>query len=302
MKNLSLRYTFLKNRRSCPRGKNLILGIAKGYAFKDLALFVGSLKQTDYDGDICLFVSDISTTDCNALRKYRIQTIPFSLNYPYIKKVENFAKKYSKDDFKHLGLQSLRYVIYYLYLAEQQSKYSNIMLADVRDVVFQKDPFDFEFEETSLSCFCENSKYSINSQEFNAHIVRRALGENVLREIGMNPIVCSGITLGPTQLIMSYLEKMIECMKGIKTVSLNSSDQAIHNYLIYSKQLKNVKLFNNEKGPVLHLRIVDAEEIRLDDKGFCINDNRDVFNVVHQYYQHPGLIKKFQEKYFIPYP
>jgi hypothetical protein len=177
------------------------------------------------------------------------------------------------------------------------------MLTDVRDVIFQKDPFDFEFEKTSLSCFCESSEYSINSQEFNVRIMRRTFGENVLREIGMNRIVCSGITLGPTRLIMNYLEKMVECMKGIKKGFLNAADQAVHNYLIYSKQLKNVKLFDNEKGPVLHLRLIyPSEKIRLDDKGFCINDNQDVFNIVHQYYQHPSLIKKFQEKYFISYP
>src|SRR5512135_3470102 len=63
--------------------KNLILGACRGYAFSDISLFVGSLKQTGFSGDTRLFFSALSRADRRSLRRYNVKPLFFSDVYPF---------------------------------------------------------------------------------------------------------------------------------------------------------------------------------------------------------------------------
>src|SRR5207244_2654674 len=59
------------------RSRNIILGAVKGYSFQDLQAFIGSLAQTGYTGELCLFHQDLSAEDQTALRTVNA---PFQIN------------------------------------------------------------------------------------------------------------------------------------------------------------------------------------------------------------------------------
>jgi len=288
-------------------GKDLIIATAYDLSFKHIRLFLGSLKQTNFKGDVCLFVSRMNAVDRNILYQYGVRIIAFKKRFPYIKdpsKIDasSVSARYPKSRFKEIPMLSLRFIMYYLYLAKWKNEYSRVLLTDVTDVVFQKDPFDFEFDDNLLYCFLENRTRKIGSCVSNSAWVRSVFGEKVLNEIGANNIACAGVIAGSTDVVTEYLKSMIDCMMQFKKVhpSLIGDDQAIHNYLIYKKQPKYAKLVYNETGPVMHMHYVPKDSPRFNNDGLLINDKGDVVNIVHQYNRHPLLEKKYQERYSIP--
>ena len=271
------------------KNNNIILGLAFGYEFDELKPFLYSLARTGFNGELCLMVTNISGETLNSLSllgnssNYKINIIPF--------------------EARDMNLRIYRYLLYHNYLTEyiknkmndDENKH-NIMLTDVRDVVFQKDPFDFDIN--NLCCFLEDKSQSINSCPYNSSWINDQFGHNVLDEIGSNIISCSGVTIGDYRSIIIYLETMIDCTNRLGKKAYNDQgihDQGIHNYIIYHREniLKNkanLKLFENGKGPVFTMGYV--KDILLNNNGFIINDDGSIANILHQYDRHPEIYVK----------
>ena len=284
--------------------KELILGAAIGYSFKDVELFVRSLKQTGYQGDVCLFVSNMNKADRDILNHLGVQTVPCRLEFPYIIDITASDIKHFDSDFSNLKALTFRMIIFYLYLMQCKKRYSHVLITDVFDVVFQKDPFDFKRDNASIYSFCEDKRQTLRSCRLNSFWILKLFGEKVLDEIGDNPIVCSGVTIGTHSAMISYLTNMTKYLERFKSISL-PQDQAIHNYLIYKDKINNLALLSNEDGPVLHLHHLSKEDINFNDKGDVINRKGEVVNIVHQYIghyekRHPFLAKIFRRKYCKP--
>mmetsp|Transcript_33046 Transcript_33046/g.60605 ORF Transcript_33046/g.60605 Transcript_33046/m.60605 type:complete len:314 (+) Transcript_33046:465-1406(+) len=144
---------------------------------------------------------------------------------------------------------------------------NRIFVSDVRDVYFQSNPFNFDASsswsttdagaggdggdgddtirrgnkqqqhQTSLQVFAEDpSEFTIATQTSNARWIRETKGEKVLEEIGHNPIVCSGTTLGGAVAMESYLRAIIEEFDNTQC-DIDGCDQGLHNYLLYSGRL-----------------------------------------------------------------
>ncbi len=163
-----------------------------------------------------------------------------------------------------------RYLLYYLYLYEHGKNYSNVMLTDVRDVLFQRDPFDFEFDNC-LSCFLEDKEKTLSSCSTNSRWLRKGFGNYVLREIGNQMISCAGTTIGTRPSIMLYLEAMIDCLVNLRVHDWGI-DQGVHNYILYKGLVKNVRFYENHQGPVLTMMYVNENQLRFNSSGFVIND------------------------------
>ena len=175
-----------------------------------------------------------------------------------------------------------RYAIYYLYLSKYGHKYANVMLSDVRDVVFQGDPFDFHFEDGSLNCFLEEGEKTIGESEGNAQWIREGFGEDALAKIADKSISCSGTTIGSIDSIMAYLKAMIDSFVQLKYHSWGI-DQGVHNYIIYQGLVKNVKFYQNFSGPILTMHYTNEEKLRFDSNGYLRNEDGSAINVLHQY-------------------
>ena len=282
--------------------KELILGAAIGYSFKDVELFVRSLKQTGYQGDACLFVSNMNKADRDTLNHLGVQTVPCRLEFPYIIDIAASDIKHFDSDFSNLKVLTFRMIIFYLYLMQCKKRYSHVLITDVFDVVFQKDPFDFKRDNASIYFFCEDKRQTLRSCRINSAWILKLFGEEVLSEIGDNPIVCAGITIGTHSAIIDYLRNMVKYFERLKSISLPCEDQAIHNYLIHKGKIRDLMLFNNEDGPVLHLHHLSKEDISFNDEGDVVNEKGKVVNIVHQYTghyekRHPFLTKIFRRKY-----
>jgi hypothetical protein len=287
-----------------PRSQpNLILGMVDGMSWEEIRPFVVSLRRTSYDGDVLLFVADLdsSTVDLitsagiHVVKARRLQMqIRGRLLYPYHPRLERLHPFYpgvvrsvsrvSNDPARAsaalgalLSVRDIsRFFRYYRHLSKHGGAYANVMLTDVRDVFFQRNPFDVEFDE--LQCFLEDTRETIGTQPHNRKWLQAALGDGILSKLGERPIVCAGVTIGPQRLVVSYLSVMIESLLKLRHQSVGL-DQAVHNYILHTGLVPEARLIPNGSGAVATLGIVPREDV------YGLLDAP----VLHQYDRHPAL-------------
>lgn len=306
--------------------KNLILGLVKGYTFDKVKPFLISLKKTGFQGDVCFFVADLTPETISAIQEYGVKLQSFKewyLKIPLLKQGKLIWKKFyfynrlvnfypfnrlnswlvktltslqpnpyvAKSNLvsKFVDIMGLRYPLYYLYLLEHGKNYSNVMITDVRDVLFQRDPFDFEIGD-HLCCFFEEEGKTLRTGDANAVWLRDGFGAHVLDAIGDKKISCAGITIGSRSAMMEYLEGMIDNLIELKCHTWGI-DQGVHNYILHSGKIKNVKFYENYHGPVLTMHFSKDEKLRFDDRGYLLNEDGSVINILHQYDRKSAEIK-----------
>lgn len=270
--------------------KNAILSTVRGYSYEQIKPFIESLRKTGFKGDLILFVSKIGYFTKKKLEKQGVNLVPFSLAYPYLNS-DGFAdyRRYLPEKYAFdISLISARPIMYYLYLLKHGEKYSHVALTDARDVIFQKNPFEFKFKK-GLSFFLEDKGRTIGACEVNSRWVSEVFGEKVLADIKDRPISCAGFVMGDYSSTLDYLKKM----SGIITKSdfWHIIDQGVHNYLIHTNKLSNYTIFDNDNGPVFTMGT--ARNYILDKNDLFVNRKGEVFYVIHQYDRLPELARKY---------
>ena len=288
-----------------PRSQpNLILGMVDGMSWEEIRPFVVSLRRTSYDGDVILFVADLDSSTVDSITSAGIHVVKARrlqmqfrgrLLYPYHPRLERLHPLYpgvvrsvsrvSNDPARtSVALGALlsvrdisRFFRYHRHLSKHSGAYANVMLTDVRDVFFQRDPFDVEFGN-QLQCFLEDTRETIGTQPHNRKWLQAAFGGGILSELGERPIVCAGVTIGPQRLVASYLSVMVESLLKLRHQSVGL-DQAVHNYILHRGLVPQAHLIPNGAGAVATLGIVPREDVHglLDAP------------VLHQYDRHPAL-------------
>jgi len=181
------------------------------------------------------------------------------------------------------GLQSLRYEGYAAYLDRRADEYDAVLIADVRDVIFQRTPFDPM--PTGLEVFLEEPRTTLSSPGFNSSWGRDLYGPR-WTEVGDGPVSCSGVTAGTATDVHRYCRTMAAEVRTAR-IGLGPRDQAIHNWLLRQGQLNPVEQVVNGSGRVF---TVDQYVMpTLDERGLILNADGSVPAVVHQYDRHPSL-------------
>ena len=134
------------------------------------------------------------------------------------------------------SVHARRYAIYLDYLKARAGHYDQVMMSDVRDVVFQSHPFA-GIDSPKCHFYLEAAGRTIGSDATNARWVRGCFTAGEAEALAPRRISCSGITIGGTAEIMTYLEHMVAKIDAMplriyRTIG-HGYDQGIHNYLVY---------------------------------------------------------------------
>lgn len=262
--------------------KNAILGAVEGYDYAVLRPFISSLRATRYAGDIVLFHNRVDDRTLRRLRKHGVVLVPFSETFPYMEPALAAHNRWSeKQQSQRLEVTSFRHIIAYCYLMAYPGRYQYVMLTDTRDVIFQKNPFDFSIDG-KLCYFTEREGISIG-QKVETRWIRHAFGPATAYRLSEKPIVSAGITIGPMESIIAHLEQMIEAIFECPAPEFGT-DQAVLNVIAHERPLPGTVLFENNNGPIMHLNLEDS--VRKNPAGLVINARGDVPNVVHQHDRH----------------
>jgi len=292
--------------------KNLIIGAATGYKYAVMSHFFDSLKKTNFSGDVCLLVSEAIDNDTKSI------LLEQGINLIYIKKSAlSFARNYAQSrlwkihnlphkllfrlltigqrNLKRLSryvkifhlISGSRYCYYYDFIEANKDKYNLILLTDVRDVVFQADPFSGIDGREVLKFYEQDG--SIESDFYTSYWIKHGFGKKAQVRLKDKMAICSGTTLGSIGLILDYLTKMIEVQAQITSglTGLGGFDQGAHNYLIYTGSFPASEIIGNTIGEVVTLQ--DLSKISQNDSMELINHNSEVICVVHQFDRFPDL-------------
>jgi hypothetical protein len=301
-------------------GDELVLGMVQGYTWNQIEPFVVSLQATGYNGHICFMYREMTAEALSSLHKAGIELVPTPLvtvpapgrrrtvrnilhklhrsplgKYDFVPSVSRVgtaaAARLSRDPHRTkakliqsvLSLNMTRFPVWYLYLARHPSRFKRVMLSDVRDVVFQRNPFEFPLDG-KLCIFLEDNSMTIGTCPHTGPLVLDRFGSDVFHQIESYPVACAGVTIGPTDAVLCYLRRMIDESTGL----LDYHNQGIHNVLLYRGAFGSVHVYRNEEGPVLTLGQVPPFALQFDDLGNLINADGRVANVLHQYDRHLG--------------
>lgn len=306
---------------------NLILGAAVGYRWPQMAPFIRSLRRTGCRAEVVLLVGRTDRETRQALNDHAIIPLsvhPIASHLPPPLSRKRFNRRWlgwlhrilpkligvSPDPasarnvllaraascFHHPACS--RYFAYYRYLRPRVDRFSSVLTTDVRDVIFQADPF----AETPPhgSVFLEHD--AVHGREPGNDLwVEIGFGSEGLARLKDRRVLCSGLTLAPAKLMLNYLAAMSRelARRTASLTGLDGVDQGVHNWLFWTDQLPGFSTVENFRGPILTMHGLPAEWIATDTDGRVVFPNQRVIPILHQYDRHAeiaaGLLGKFQQ-------
>lgn len=241
--------------------KNLVIGLAIGYNVEKIQNFILSLRQ--YYSDAVLFVLDKENNEVlEFFDKNNIHSI--ILDEPVNLQIIGFE----------------RWQIYKDMINEYFPDVENILTSDVRDVVFQGNPFD-HFTDAELEFSTEPLKIG-ECVEHNALWIKNIYGDDVLEEVKDNWILCAGVVGGKKSGILRLCDLLIEEGERLKAINrLTFTDQASLNVLYGQGKCPTgtLHLTGDDVMATMH----HAKTLTFDRQGFLLSNNGNRIAMVHQY-------------------
>lgn len=298
--------------------KVLILGTTRGYDWPQLEPFVRSLAVVGFRGDTVLFGARTTRQTITTLNSHGVTVLPYRELSIAVGKRRNlrpehvhlfslarsrFCRGLSKWKPSALtsrtllramgslyGIWSARYLLYLDYLLNLSTprRPDLVILTDVRDVIFQRDPSLLANTHAGLVVSLEDQSTTLGSCQENSEWLLRTYGRAVLRSLRDQPISCAGVTFGSYAGVLDYLRAMVDQLLTIPR-DFHGADQAVHNFLLRSGSLSPFQEYANGQGPVLTLGTSSVYE--LSDHGDVLNADGSLPTIVHQYDRHPALAR-----------
>lgn len=277
------------NREDISR-RDLILGVIDNLSFYDISRFLITLSQTDYAGHVCLFAGPgTSGRTASKIRSFGVEVIRYRRTFPFIDAPhpDNVGRLPAP-----IHLFNFRHYLYYDYVLKHDGCFRNILITDVRDVVFQLDPFAFQVPQR-IHVAMESTDIPLQACACTSHWVRVGYGERMLRSLRGEELSCAGTTLAPASLMKTYLESMLNEISRLED-AFECADQAAHNVLIHRDAFGPLERLYNFRSPVL--TVGTEVSYRLNEQQQLINLDGSVINIVHQYDRHDELVAIFDAK------
>jgi len=287
----------------------IILAIAKGYGVADLSPFILSLKKTGYTGDICLFVDGMPPETLEFLYSHRVQFQSLPTRYftqtrrHLIRTAANLLpakfRKAAQIELSryYLHLIDVRWPCYRDFLQKTRGLYSHVMFTDIKDVIFQRSPFEFDWKSPFCS-FYEPPGCFIGNDGPTYGWLKKVFGEAEARKLSHERIICAGVSFAEIDAALEYLELM--CGHLVRTNDRGLVDQGIHNYLLHHRILKASSVYDYPDTPVLHLGMMPPEKLEFNAEGLVVNGSGQVVRAIHQYFGHRKAMARCLESITAP--
>lgn len=250
--------------------RTLVMGLAAHYGAAELAPFVLSLRQSGYTGDIALLTYGCSTETAEFLRAHRVRMVPFT-GLAAMPMSMNSARMF-------------RYLDWFIELflnAPAEIDYGRVLLTDIRDVVFQGDPF--ARAPAGRVLFFLESNRTIGDCAINGDWMTRAYGPAVTRELADQPVSCAGTVMGTPDGLLEYLAHMVRDIIAVPPQHRFSGvDQAIHNHILARGLIDGAVAVAN-CGAVMTVPSTSPTGLRLLENGLISNPDGSISEIVHQY-------------------
>ena len=289
---------------------DLIIGAASNYGWKELELWVNSIKKSGFHGDVMLVGTNMSKETIDKLTSNGI------LLELYGQRGENGDITSPVSNAPHVE----RFFYLWNALETIKKQYRYVITTDTRDVIFQKNPSDW-IEEHSADLILSSEGMLYKDEPWGKKNYEECFGSYFFKRIENRLINNVGVIAGGFDNVKSLMLMIyqLSLQRPIAVV-----DQATFNFIINDDNYAQLgKLFtNNHDGWAIQLGTTieavrsgagDLGQLYRTDPNFkyeyqdmqpkiygdgkVVNDVGTVFTIVHQYDRVPYLKEKMQKLY-----
>jgi hypothetical protein len=265
--------------------KEVVIGMATGNT--RVFDFVVSLRNTGYSGDIVFGMDETSIALNNKawLEQHCVMMMPTedSMNNGY-----------------HPAVQ--RYFAYRNWLSAYEGD-ARVLLIDVRDTIFQRNPFSDFLTYTEggklLLLFADPHPFAdpktghlFHHSDLTDPCFSKSKPEELVSKLPPDQmILCSGSTQGTTMSILHYLSKMELAINETRCFVNRGIDQGYHNLIWLRGDLPNAKVYKPGEGPIITFTSLadfsknpqssNYRALRFDTNGHVLNDDGTVVPTIH---------------------
>ncbi|MFO1477626.1 MAG: hypothetical protein U1F98_13365 [Verrucomicrobiota bacterium] len=268
--------------------------------------FFYSLRLSGCTAPVAVFASSVSE-DCRRLmREHDASVIDY--DYRGIRTLRSFSARAKAGagavwryyrhhrgeprDERYLFFNNARFYEYRDYLLGLKEKPRFVFLVDIRDVVFQSDPFAYPFEP-GLSVALENRVKRIRHSWCGVKGMVEAAGVAEMLRLQNQNIVCAGTILADYDTMMRYLDLMTGRIRQRFFFGLlEGIDQGLHTQFVHRGLLSPIHVFENWNGPILTLDSETVTPERKTREGYLCNRDGSTVPIVHQWDRIPGLYRE----------
>ena len=261
---------------------------------KNLAVFCGSLRNVS-SAEVVLFMNaPVSQRALEITRRYDVN-------------VQVFDVQGLPHDMQSFHPSTSRWKLIYDFMAPDQTRrrYRRVWMVDARDTFFQEDPFEMlPLDKEALYVFTGVESVLIRDDGWNRGWIKDCFSDDIYRLVADKHIICSGVSMGSVDAVLRYLDLMNDVVTGQRRSEIsknsrfphcerNGVDQGVHNVLVYTAGLPNLRVFDQSRGPVANMQarkaIVKGIEVR--------NEAGERVAVVHQYDRNAVLQKNLFRRF-----
>lgn len=207
------------------KSTDLILSFLYGNGYNNILTFIRSLRTTKSKAIVIFFATSrwLSICPTQHLQEF--------------KKCGGILIDIGKEHFFDQNPLFLRFYLYKLFIRQYIFHFNRVILCDVFDTFFQKDPFNSEFPEQFVYSTIENQDLT------------RSINGKWIKETDPNfksydfykgkYVLCLGFIYGGIHSMNKLLNLFIN-LNVFKRVQRFSNDQSLFNYLYYQGDFKNL--------------------------------------------------------------
>lgn len=283
---------YINQRVSKNMDNKLLIGCGLGYEPSISYNWVKSIRNVGFNGDVHLIVNDkdgdyspharlkceVSRVDESDL----LNNLP-SFRFKKLRKIPPHVRRF-----------------YFIERALRNCKREYIITTDVRDVVFQKNPFDlleFKIKNNKLVFSGEGIKF--RDEKWGLENINQSFGEEFATTLYDTEVFNVGVIGGKWDYVINLIRQIytFSLARPIPIV-----DQAVFNMLISNPIYKNITSFQNHEddwacnlGTNLDPRIEkEYKQAQIYfppaiKDGYIVNKYGERYSIVHQYDRCPGL-------------
>mgnify|MGYP001549595381 CR=1 FL=1 len=307
---------------SAPKSsRDLVLGLVHGYPAAMARPFLDSLRRVAPHAEVILASSEISAATRDELRARRCTLLPYRYYrarffgrkiWPGNTRWARLHTRYAAwinalpgltaearllwraRTVRHfLDPNTRRFVEFYLALRHVLPDCDRVLLSDIRDVVFQADPFAL-ITEPGILYGLEDASVTIGSHWANSLWVERVGGATLRDALAPERVSCVGVVLGSGPVIAAYLALVVDALTspGINVANFHGADTGAHNIVVRRRALPNVRFADFENGGIVNLHGLNPASIRWTADDLLSDAHGRPFAVVHQYDRHPEVASR----------
>ena len=244
-----------------------VMAMASGYPLKVYRRFVGSLRKSGFEGNIILAIHsqpqqgvEEYLTKQNVVMK-KLKFVNCTFDATGVRK-DNVTNSHAKEQvtcvhpYPDIKIRWSRFPLLRDYLQDCEECQGPVLVCDARDTIFQQDPFGIGAPEvTGLQVFREH-KTMTTAHWLTQVPIQKCKGIDMSRPPNLNPMLCSGTTIGTREAMLEYFNVMHQEMSmwmndpNCCCNPMNGDDQSMHNYLFYTGKLPFATAVSNRMGIV----------------------------------------------------